>query len=74
MTMYNPGDLVACYISNSAVYEELLMWGIVLEVSETLKDVLVLDNTGSINWFPSFRWTMLRNNTSLTPDIIGHLA
>jgi hypothetical protein len=74
MTIYETGDLVACYISNSSVYEELLVWGIVLEVSDTLKDVLVLDNTGNINWFPSFRWTRLKNDASLAPDIIGHLA
>jgi len=74
MTIYKPGDLVACYLINSSVYEELLSWGIVLEVSDTLKDVLVLDNTGNISWFPSFRWTRLRKDMELPPDIIGTLA
>jgi len=36
-----------------------LQWGIVLEVSETMQDVLVLDNGGSINWYPNHRWTDL---------------
>jgi len=74
MTYYRPGDLVACYISNTEVYEELLMWGIVLEVSDTLKDVLVLDNHGTTAWLPSRRWRPLVEESEKTLDIIGSLA
>ena len=76
MAIYNPGDLVACYISNTEVYEELLTWGIVLEVSDTLKDVLVLDNYGSSNWFPAHRWRPLGKSKTRIKDknIVGVLA
>jgi hypothetical protein len=56
---YKPGDLVACYLTNTSVFEELLEWGIVLEVSSTLKDVLVLNNSGLSNWYPARRWRKL---------------
>jgi hypothetical protein len=65
---------VACYISNTTIYEELLMWGIVLEVSDTLKDVLVLDNLGNTNWFPSRRWRSLDSGEVTGPFILGTLA
>ena len=74
MITYRPGDLVACYITNTTVYEEILMWGIVLEVSDTLKDILVLDNAGATNWFPSFRWTSLKEKGTSRPEIMGTLA
>ena len=60
MSRYNPGDFVACYLTNTEVFEELLAWGIVLQVSETLNDVLVLDNMGNKNWYPSRRWRPLK--------------
>tara|TARA_B100000427_G_scaffold329743_1_gene347438 strand:+ start:67 stop:294 length:228 start_codon:yes stop_codon:yes gene_type:complete len=59
MTKHKPGDFVACYLTNNEVYEELLTWGIVIEVSETLKDILVLERTGESNWWPQHRWTRL---------------
>ena len=74
MAVYNPGDLVACYISNTDVYEELLAWGIVLDVSDTLKDVLVLDNDGNTNWYPSRRWRALDLKSRDSTSIIGKLA
>ena len=75
MTVYRPGDLVACYISNTEVFEELLSWGIVLEVSDTLKDVLVLDNFGTSNWFPSHRWRpLVDNKKGSAANIVGTLA
>ncbi len=72
--IYNPGDLVACYISNTEVYEELLSWGIVVEVSETLKDVLVLEHNGELNWFPSRRWRPLTEEEIREKEITGILA
>ena len=60
MITYEAGDLVACYLSNTETYRELLVWGIVLEVSSALKDVLVLDNHGHRNWYPSRRWVKLK--------------
>ena len=75
MTTFNPGDLVACFITNAQVYEELLMWGIVLQVTKELKDVLVLDNHGDTYWWPAKRWQkLLRQNSKKTLDIIGVLA
>ena len=60
MTQYSPGDFVACYLTNTEVFEELLIWGVVLQVSETLNDVLVLDNSGNKNWYSSKRWRPLK--------------
>ena len=71
--IYRPGDLVACYLTNTEVYEELLTWGIILEVSNTMKDVLVLDNIGNISWFPARRWRPLKQNTQ-SQEITGILA
>ena len=59
MSRFHPGDLVACFLTNTKIVKGLLQWGIVLEVSETMQDVLVLDNGGSINWYPNHRWTDL---------------
>jgi hypothetical protein len=59
MSKFQPGDFVACYLSNTTVYEELLQWGIVLDISESLDDILVLDNAGQSGWWPSKRWTTL---------------
>ena len=72
MALYKPGDLVACYLTNTEVYEQLLSWGVILEVSESLEDVLVLDNTGNANWFPARRWRPLKEEPTL--DIVGTLA
>lgn len=68
------GDLVACYITNTDVIEQLLMWGIVLEVTETLQDVLVLDNLGNTSWYPIHRWTTLTVNAKPLIEIEGFLA
>ena len=67
------GDLVACYLTNTDVIEELLVWGIVLEVEENLEDVLILDNLGNKNWYPSRRWRPLVQPRS-TMTIKGVLA
>tara|TARA_Y100000114_G_scaffold23700_2_gene19423 strand:+ start:2504 stop:2728 length:225 start_codon:yes stop_codon:yes gene_type:complete len=70
---YEPGDFVACYITNTEVYEELLIWGMVIEVSPTLEDILILDKDGNSNWWPSKRWrpfTTLKKSI----DIYGKLA
>jgi len=75
MTTFDPGDLVACFITNTQVYEELLMWGIVLQVTDELKDVLVLDNLGNSHWYPSHRWRKLsRQKLKKKLDITGILA
>ena len=59
MDAFNEGDLVACYLTNSEVVSGLFQWGIVLEVTDTLQDILVLDNSGYTNWYPAVRWTKL---------------
>ena len=71
---YQPGDFVACYISNTEVFEELLMWGMVIETSETLKDILVLDPSGKSNWWPSSRWRPMPEQGKKNIDIFGTLA
>ena len=70
---YYPGDFVACYITNTEVYEELLVWGMVIDVSPTLEDVLILDKEGNSRWWPARRWRPL-NNLKKTIDIYGKLA
>ena len=74
MSEYKPGDFVACYLTNTEVFEELLSWGMVLEVSVSLKDILVLDNLGNVNWYPSKRWTTLKQQSENKQEIIGVLA
>ena len=44
---------------NSEIVSGLFQWGIVLEVTDTLQDILVLDNSGYTNWYPARRWTKL---------------
>ena len=69
------GDLVACYLTNTEVVEKLFAWGIVLEVTDTLQDVLVLDNAGETRWWPSKRWRKLDVQThEKTVDFFGFLA
>lgn len=50
---------MACYLTNSEIVSGLFQWGIVIEVTDTLQDILVLDNMGYTNWYPSRRWTKL---------------
>ena len=71
---YQPGDFVACYITNTEVYEELLIWGMVIDVSPTLEDVLILDKDGNSHWWPAHRWRPFVEKTKKTLDIIGTLA
>lgn len=59
MDTFKEGDLVACYLTNSEIVSGLFQWGIVIEVTDTLQDILVLDNMGYTNWYPSRRWTKL---------------
>ena len=70
MSTFQPGDFVACYLTNNEVYEELLTWGIILEISETLEDILVLEKTGTTSWWPRRRWTKLREEQE---SFSGHL-
>jgi hypothetical protein len=70
---YQPGDFVACYITNTEAYDELLVWGMVIDVSPNLKDILILDKDGNSYWWPSHRWRPLNVNKA-TPTIIGTLA
>ena len=74
MENYEPGDFVACYLTNSEVYEELLTWGMVIDVSETLKDILVLDADGNSRWWPAKRWRPLAQRSDKKLDIFGTLA
>ena len=50
------GDIVACYLTNTTEYEKLLQWGMVLEINESIGDILVLDNHGHQRWWPERRW------------------
>ena len=59
METFKEGDLVACYEANTDVVSRLCQWGAVVEVSETLQDILVLDNGGYTNWYPATRWSKL---------------
>tara|TARA_B100000282_G_C31356404_1_gene320251 strand:- start:243 stop:467 length:225 start_codon:yes stop_codon:yes gene_type:complete len=70
---YQPGDFVACYITNTEVYDELLAWGMVIDVSPTLEDILVLDKEGLAHWWPARRWRPL-NSLKKSIDIIGILS
>jgi len=54
-----PGDLVACYITNTEEWEALMSWGLVLEVNENLEDILILDNQGHQRWWPRKRWKIV---------------
>ena len=69
---YQPGDFVACYLTNTSVFEELLTWGIVVNVSPTLEDILVLDKDGNTNWWPARRWRPLSEKKE--QNLIGILA
>lgn len=75
METFKEGDLVACYLTNTDVVSGLFQWGIVVEVSETLQDILVLDNAGYTNWYPATRWTQLDEvPKEKVLDIYGLLA
>ena len=74
MAKYKPGDFVACYITNTEVYEELLSWGMVIEVSPTLEDILILDKDGITNWWPAHRWCPFRPSAEKAVDTFGILA
>lgn len=74
MRHYRPGDFVACYLTNTEVYEQLLTWGMVIDVSETLKDILVLDPHGNVQWWPSKRWRPYSEAKKEMANIVGSLA
>tara|TARA_Y100001958_G_C21018702_1_gene396104 strand:+ start:70 stop:297 length:228 start_codon:yes stop_codon:yes gene_type:complete len=70
---YQPGDFVACFLTNTEVYEELLTWGIVVDVSPTLEDILVLDKDGNSHWWPAHRWRPL-NRLHKNINVVGSLT
>jgi hypothetical protein len=75
MSTFKEGDLVACYLTNSEIVSGLFQWGMVLEVTDTLQDILVLDNSGYTNWYPATRWTRLDEvPKEKVLDIYGLLA
>lgn len=53
------GDLVVCYMTNTEVYEQLLNWGIILDVNDSVHDIYVLDNFGNSRWWNHKRWRLL---------------
>jgi len=59
MSTYKQGDFVACYITNTSVYEEILEWGMIMNIND-LGDLLILDSRGSTSWWPAHRWRPLR--------------
>ena len=70
---YQTGDFVACYLTNTEVYEQLLTWGMVIDISPTLEDILILDKDGNTHWWPAHRWRPM-NNFKKSLDILGTLA
>ena len=75
MGTFKEGDLVACYLTNTDVVSGLFQWGIVIQVSQALQDILVLDNSGYTNWYPATRWTRLDEvPKEKVLDIYGLLA
>jgi len=75
MDTFDEGDLVACYLTSSDYTTGLFQWGIILEVTDTLQDILVLDNSGYTNWYPARRWTRLDEvPKEKVLDIYGLLA
>ena len=64
---------MACYITNTEVHEELLTWGMVIDISDTLRDILVLDPHGDSHWWPATRWRPL-SEKKRSLDIYGTLA
>jgi len=57
---YEIGDLVVSYIFNTSLPEpEVLQHGIILDVNSTLKDILVLDNSGDSRWWGTQRWKII---------------
>ena len=58
------GDLVACYITNTSEYESLMSWGVVLDINESVGDILVVDNAGNTRWWPNTRWRILNKKKS----------
>lgn len=59
MSLIHPGDLVACYITNTDEWQSLMSWGIVLDTNNTVEDILVLDNNGNTRWWPKKRWKII---------------
>ncbi len=57
------GDLVACYLTNTEVYEEVLDWGIVMDVNIIQKDILILHRAGHQQWWPRKRWRILQKKS-----------
>ena len=60
------GDLVATYyLSTSMADEELLQYGVVVDINDWIGDVLVLDNNGQLRWWGKRRWRVLRKKKTL---------
>ena len=59
MPRFKQGDFVACYITNTSVYEELLEWGMVIDTNDKVGDIMVLDSSGNTRWWPAHRWRPL---------------
>ena len=60
------GDLVATYYLNtSMIDEELLQYGIVVDINDWIGDILVLDNNGQLRWWGKRRWRVLRKKKIL---------
>ena len=60
MEEYEIGDLVVSYIMNSSMPEpEILHHGVIIDINESLEDILVVDNSGSSRWWNIKRWKIL---------------
>lgn len=62
---FKKGDLVACYITNTDEWETLMCWGIIIDMNNSVHDILVLDNHGTQRWWPSHSWKLLSSKKKI---------
>ena len=66
MSKLSVGDLVATYLTNTSEYETLIQWGIVIDINESVGDLLVVDHTGHARWWPKRTWRLLKKKVDIT--------
>jgi len=54
------GDLVASYLTNTSEYDTLLEVGLVLEVNEEQRNLLVLTRAGHKLWWNENSWRLMQ--------------
>ena len=67
MEEYEIGDLVVTYLFNTSMADpEIIQHGIIIDINESLKDILVLDGEGNSRWWNSKRWQILRKKQKMS--------